>query len=433
MRKKEAIDALMVTAYKALLDAAFLWCVLPLFGYQIQFHGSNQPNYSKLLPSYAIVWFSIWFFWRIKESAIISRFLIFMQIVMILIPFMTLYWILDLPNWHVGMMMLGFLSLITTATFAHPIKLRPPRKSVRTVLVVLMILILTYVYIGLIATGGLGRLNFNLRDVYGVRADYVENRLPGFGYFVTWTAYIFNMALFVTFLKKRDKQRLTSYIGVIIVLGLQLLIFGMTNYKAFLFVPFTVLGLIFLAKRMPIQRAVLIGVPVVIASMLILNVLGIEFGAALLGRLFFTPAALHSLYFSYFSVHPYALLGDTFGPIFGAPYSQSVIQIIAEEYWGRIFSPNVGWIADSYANLGPAGVITYGFMLGILLKIGDGLVGSHVEPGVVEGLMVGPVFALCSSAIGTVLLTHGFLIVLIVLWALKGYWTEEIARMPTTT
>jgi hypothetical protein len=137
------------------------------------------------------------------------------------------------------------------------------------------------------------------------------------------------------------------------------------------------------------------------------------------------PAALHSIYFKYFSVHPFALLGDTIGGFFGSSYQKPIVLIIAEHFWGTIFDPNVGWIADAYANFGAIGIIVYGLVLGVLLRVADGLVGSHIAPGVVEGLMVGPVFALCSSALPTVMVTHGFLIILLVLWFLKGSWRED--------
>jgi hypothetical protein len=94
--------------------------------------------------------------------------------------------------------------------------------------------------------------------------------------------------------------------------------------------------------------------------------------------------------------------------------------VVAQENWGKAFSPNVGWVGDAYANFGIFGVVFSGVMLGAILKFGDRITDESVQPGLAEGLIVGPTLALCSSGLGPVLLTHGLVIALIMLWMLKS-------------
>ena len=422
MKKSWLIDLVLIILYKFILDFSFIHYVLPVYGGEVQYAMHRHINSAKVMAGYAIVVLCMALFDWIKKDAVVSRFVVFVQLLLVVVPYTALYGAEDLPLWHIGMLLLGFMSVIVAGRWLPLVQIRPPRTATRRVFIYVMAAIVAYVFVGLFVTGGLGRFNLNFQDVYEARSLYAKSMLPGFGYFVPWVAYIINMAWLVTAMRSSNKFQ------VIAILLLQLLIFAMTNFKSFLFVPFAVIGLIELAKRMDIRRAALIGAPVIVGALVSLSAMGTPLGAAFLDRMFFVPAALHGLYFEYFSDHPFALMGGSeFGNMFGSTYSQSSVYVVAQEYWGRMFSPNVGWIGDAYANFGPIGVVLFGIILAMILKTADGFAkNKSIQPGVAEGLMVGPTLALCSSALGTVSLTHGLIVALVVLWVFRGYWSTKI-------
>jgi len=426
MKKSWFIDLALISIYKCILDITFIHYVLPVYEYEAQYAMNHHVNSSKVAGGYLIVILFMVLFGCIKKNATVSRFVIFVQLILIVVPYTVIYGAEDLPFWHIGMLLLGFASVIVAGRWLPTVRVRPPNTAARNVLIYAMVTIVAYVFIGLFVTGGLGRFNLNFQDVYEARDLYAKNMLPGFGYFVPWVAYTINMAWLV------NAMRSSSKFQVVASLLLQVLIFAMTNFKSFLFVPFAVIGLIELAKRMDIRRAVLIGAPAIVGILVSLSALGAPFGTAFINRMFFMPAALHGLYFEYFSTHPLALFGGSeLGVIFGSVYDQSSVYVIAQEYWGRMFSPNVGWVGDAYANFGPFGVVLFAIVMAMILNMADGFTSKKsIQPGVAEGLMVGPTLALCSSALGTVLLTHGLVVALIVLWIFGGNWVTKTRNQP---
>lgn len=299
-----------------------------------------------------------------------------------------------------------------------PIIIRPPSKTVAATLVALGLTLLFVVYGGLLGTGGLERFNFNFRAVYGVREQYNEALLPGFGYLVPWAAYIVNIAFLIFFYAKK------KWSLVLLTLAGQLILFGMTNFKSFLFVPFVALSIAALRERLSLSALLGVGITAALAAGLVIFSLGEWMAISLVRRAFFVPAAMHGIYFDYFSVAPSGMLSGTrFAGLFASPYgSTTVVELIADMYWGRKINPNVGWVGDAFAQFGWYGVFAYATILAGILKVADGLAGGIDQRcRAVEGLLVGPAIALFSSSLTAALLTHGLLVLLISLWALARY------------
>lgn len=419
MRKLRLVDAVMMLLYKAALDISFGLFVKPVYGNQPEFLEYGPENVSKLAIGYLVTLLCLWLFWAISKRSSASRFVIFVQLIFIVVPYTTLYGFEDLPTFYLSLVLAGYVSVALLVKVIPSIRLMTVGPEIRYVFACTAALVMIYVFAGLVVTGGLGRLNFNLYDIYPARAEYVKDLLPGFGYLVMWTAYVFIPVLLVIFLLRWKQRRLGGALGVVLILSLQLLLFGMTNFKTFLFLPVAIVGMLWLAWRVDMYRAMLIGVIGTICMLLFIDTLS-PYALGLLNRTFFTPAAIHNLYFQYFSSHPFALLsGKPVGNWLGAPYSQFPVQLIAEHYWGTSISPNVGWIGDAYANFGVLGVFVYGTIMALVLRLGDSLARKISEPGAIEALLIAPAVALCSSALGTTLLTHGFIVLLAVLWVAK--------------
>lgn len=419
MKKSDLVDVLMILLYKVALDVSFAFFVKPLYDGEPELQSYGPENAGKIIAGYFVTLACFWLFRMAGKRGTVSRFIIFVQYIFIVIPYTTIYGIEDLPTTYLSLVLIGYVTVTVFVRLIPPIKLRPAGALIRYIFAAIAGLIMLYVFGGLIMTGGLQRLNFNLADVYTVRAEYVQNLLPGFGYFVAWTGYVFDMILLVLFLQRRKERRRGAILGILLTLSLQLLLFGMTNFKTFLFVPFAIMGLMWTSQRMHFHRAFLIGGLGIIGALLLADTIS-PFGTALLKRVYIDPAAMHNLYFEYFSSHPLASLsGEAVGTWLGAPYTQFPLQLVADHYLGTAESPNAGWMADAFANFGVVGVFLYGAILAFLLRLGDFLAKKISDPGVAEGLMLTPAVVLCSSALGTALLTHGLLVLLMALWVIR--------------
>lgn len=420
MKKLDVVDVSMAVLYKVALDVSFVISVGPLYGGQPELQAFGPANPLKVLAGYVAALTCFWLFRLARKRGAVSGFVIFVQYIFIVVPYTTLYGFEDLPTTYIGLILLGYGTAVAFIALIPAVKLRPAGALIRYMFAGSAGLIMLYVFGGLIATGGLHRLNFNLADVYTVRQEYIENLLPGLAYFVSWTGYVFNMVLLVIFLQQWKEGRWWALVGIGTTLLLQLLLFGMTNFKTFLFTPFAIMGLIWTTRRISFYRAVLIGSLAVICLLFIVDLVT-PFGTALLKRAYFDPAAMHNLYFQYFSKHPFASgSGGALGEWLGAPYNDYPLQLVADHYLGTAEHPNAGWMADAYANFGAVGIFLYGVILAFILRLADFLAKKIAEPGVTEGLMLTPAVVLCSSALGTALLTHGLLVLLVTLWVLKA-------------
>lgn len=422
--KTIAVDFCLISFYKLALDIAFEFLVFPVYGYSVLFEGHWEVNLYKVVLSYAFVWLSYSIFLLINRVQRVTRFVLVVQLLLIVVPFLTLYGFENIPTSTVGIVILGFGCVVLFSQMIPALKVPTISTGIRWVVVFIAISLVFYVCLGLLSTGGLARFNLNLRDVYAVRAEYSRHVLFGFGYLLPWVAYVINISMLVFFVSNYKSNRIISFFGVASVFVLQIILFGMTNFKAFLFLPFVVIAAVFTLKRVDLLRATLIGSIMSIGLLVCFFVSGIRFSVAILNRVFFTQPALHELYMNYFSNHAFGLLVDSVGGLFGSSYHEHLVKVIADFYWSYPTSPNVGWIANAYSNFGVGGVIFYSAILALVLRIGDSLVRPSAPRGAVEGVFFAAAMGLNNSALTTTMLTHGLLISMAALWVLGSYWND---------
>lgn len=423
-KKSGLVDIALIFLYKCILALGFSYLVFPLYGGQVEIAQTavGGANGVKIFISYVVAGVCVLMFRSIRDNYKASRFVMLIQLLMIVIPFSVLYGSLNYPAWQMGLMLLGYAGAVFFIKMLPAIRLRALNARMCAALLFAMVAVVLYVYASLVATGGLHRLNFNLVKVYEVRAQLSDNQFPLSGYFIPWVAYVFNMAALTNYMSIRNIYRKRALMGVIFVISMQMLLFGMTNFKAFLFLPFVIIFLMLFMGKVNLFRSAAIGISAALACLVIISLVGVSFGAAIVDRLFVTPPALHALYFNYFSTHPLGLLQGTVGGAFGSTYDESIIAVVSKFYWGRVFDPNVGWIGDAFANFGAFGVLIYSLILALTLRLADGFVDERTPNGVVEGLLFGFAFGITNSALLTSLLTGGYIVAMASLWVMTSRW-----------
>jgi hypothetical protein len=308
------------------------------------------------------------------------------------------------------------------------VRLPHARALARSVCVSAALLITVYVYVGLMATGGLGRLNFDLASVYLVREELEVNTLPLGGYLIPWQAHVINMLALALALYRR------RWLLGLLVICAQLFLFGMTNYKSFLLAPVLVAAFAFVAgSPRRLLSAILIGavMGILLAQALYAITDELLIPAIFVRRLFFTPAEIHFWYYEFFSQpgHPFVLLSNSILAAFSEfPYPRPVTSMISWEYMRVEAGANVGWLADAYSHFGYAGMVGFSVVLAFLLKLVDA-VSVRVPLSVACGAVAVPAISLVNSALLTSMLTHGFLAALVGLWALGSLYRTDRAHV----
>ncbi|QAA76348.1 MAG: hypothetical protein BIP78_0582 [Candidatus Bipolaricaulis sibiricus] len=378
----------------------------------------DEINPWRVLESYVLVFLlamwlssSLYRRWRPSGIALVLYFAI------VMLPLTSLYGLAGAPPAFIYAAAGSFAVLLIVTGLLPRVKVPRPDHNLLAMGTLLLVGMSVYVYGTLLLRGGLERLNFDLLAVYEVRAEFVQTRAPMMGYFVPWQAYVLNITLFCWGLAGRKWWLVAAAVAA------SLFLFGMVGVKAYLFAPALAGGVYFLWHRRQALFYVIGGMAVlVIASYVLFLVSGNDLALSLLvRRLFFVPAANHLIYYDFFSQpdHPFVMLSNSILEGFVRyPYDMPMVRMIAWEYWGRDFSPNVGYLGDAFAQFGFMGMFLFSMLFGLFLRIVDS-VGARLPGNLVAAVVVMPAMALTNSALFTSLLTHGWIPAVVLLWLLR--------------
>ena len=398
------------------------------YSYPAGFFSFDGINAIRLIESYLItfilaVWLSTSLYRRWRPSGIA----LVLYFVVVMLPLFSLYGLGNAPAPFVYAAVGSFVILIIVTGLLPKVKVRRPGYDLLALGMIVLVGMGLYVYGMLLLSGGLERLSFDLQSVYEVRAEYVEKKGPFMGYLVPWQANVINVFVLCYALQRRR-------LGLFVVAGIaQLLLFGMTGHRSFLLAPFLSGGVYFIWRK---RNALLYFAGGAILMILTSYALFIVtknhlVPSLLIRRLFFVPAANHFIYYDFFSQpeNPFVMLSHSILSWFiKYPYDMPLTRVISWSYWGRDFSPNVGYLGDAFANFGFVGMFLFSIILGLFLRIIDSI-GGRLPTNLVAAIIAVPAMALINCALFTSLLTHGLILSLIMVWLLRTL--EERRNRPT--
>ena len=400
-----------IVLFRVLLDLIYVLFISKNFGASYYLDINNQ----KLVISYALtIVLSIGvvnIFRTIKAPSSITLILL---LVFLVIPIQSVYGLTNQSTLFVINILLAYLMTAIAVTKLPTIKIVGTKGIFGIGLYVLMLITLV-VYGYLIATGGLQRINFNLSIVYEVRDEYNEKSFGLLGYLLPWQAHVINL-LFLSHAVYFKRKKMIA-----VALVMQLLIFGMTNFKSFLFAPLLIIVLTIGFKKYKdfnplsiLSKLSMIGIVVSYAYYLIYD--DIQYVSTFVRRLFFAPAHIHFNYFNFFINNQYVYLSNSlFSSFLEYPYSVGVTRLVSAYATGKEYSMNSGIYGDAFANFGYAGIWIFSIVLIIVLKVLDSIAQKLPLPISISIIAI-PSMALVNSAFFTVMLTHGFLFAMICIW-----------------
>ncbi len=261
------------------------------------------------------------------------------------------------------------------------------------------------------------RLNFNLFNVYSLRAEASKYNLPTIvSYMFAWTRAINPILLAYCLL---NQKRLLSIIFFIS----QMLSFGIDGLKATFFMPFLVIVGVFFYNKVSAEQlkkwiviaftcVVLIGFleRIIIKNNLIYTLFT--------RRIMFLPSYIGNCYFDFFSKNEPDFFKESILRFVGANsrYLEhgGVTLTIGETYYRSGVNFNNGLSSDAVANLGIIGCVVMPIVLIIVLRYLDRsayLLDKRLT--IATALYLSVVFL--SSFLTTVLITHGVVVLIILL------------------
>jgi len=407
IRKATLTEIALLLVFKALLEIAYIVFVNPIYAY-MGFY--LQLNALKLLESYLLLVVLFLFLppRELKPSAIGLKLLFVLAIV----PTLSLYALKDESRPFLYLVLAGFWCTLCAIRILPRIRLASIKDSVPALVPVLAI-IFVLAYGGLLAFAGLPKVNLDLGAVYEIRTGYVQG-LPRFMlYLVLWQANVVNSFLIALAWHKR------WYFGLVGVGLLQVALFMYTGMKSVLLGPALVLFLVYAVQkrcafRLTLQ-ALILGL---LFSLGVYRLAGsIMLPSLFIRRAFFVPAQNYFNYYDFFSRNQLMYLSQSIlGFVLDNPYSMRVSNMMGELYYGNpSTSVNTGYLADAYMNFGAPGVLIFSFLLGVLLVVLDSI-AKKSDVTLAVAVTAVPMISLVNSALLTTLLTHGFLVALLVLW-----------------
>ncbi|HEY6739755.1 MAG TPA: hypothetical protein VI076_13000 [Actinopolymorphaceae bacterium] len=268
--------------------------------------------------------------------------------------------------------------------------------------------------------------NFNFSaffDIYGQRAHYraqLEETSRFVRYSVTWVGNVIAPIALARGLLAR------KWLWAVAAVLTELFLVGMTGFKQLMFSSVLVIAVVLLVKFTDIRKigariAVLVSGGVILLT-LAEWVLGMHAVSSIVVRRLVLTAGLNTQYFfEFFSDHDKANLG--YGLLSGLvdyPYSLNPAYLIGAVYYGNAAtSANVNVWADAFANFGVPGVLAFTGLLAVVLYLADSL-SSRLVPGIGVAALALTSFSLSNTALLTVLLTHGLLLVLACLYLMPA-------------
>lgn len=397
--------------YKVTLDVAYYFFIADIFAYEGYY---ANLNLIRLTISYILVFLS--YISLPKSVNNLSSFIVWMLNLISYIP-MTSYFAFTNAGTQYMFAVAFFWIFINLALRKSPnitFEIRIKSNESNKIFIFLCLILSLYVIVMLYINFGI-KINFDLGKVYEIRSEYKEVKFPFSGYFVSWLAYIIYPVLLSIFTVKKN------IIKALTIILLQLYLFFVTGMKAFLFAPVFVLCLMWIVTRKtPFQYMILGLIGAIITGILTYSFFNDILVLSLFTRrMLFVPARLYFIYYDYFSKHEITLLSHSvFKGIFNYPYELKPVNLIGYVYFDRAaMSANTGIVGDAYMNFGYAGLVFWGVLLIIILKIVD-YCAKGLDKRIGIAAMAMPVIALTNSALLTSLLTHGILLSIFILYLL---------------
>lgn len=349
-----------------------------------------------------------------------------------LLPLMAVYAYSGKPTEHALVICLAFAIVYLVSSVNIP-RISAFKIGSSVLLAILMSMPVLFI-LALYFLGGFRYFNLDIASVYEFRKDASDN-LPGiFGYFSSIvTKIIIPVAVCISLVKR-------NYMALLLLIFISVIIFGLTAHKGVLFSPFLVIAVYYAVFYFRYNYFIIFGLIAGLAIGIIVSFLadldapgtaGVLYNTLIIRRVLMVPAVLSHYYLDFFSYNPqyyWSSSSFSFG-ITDNPYGVPPPILIGEVFFdGDDTSANTGFIGSGFAQAGLWGVTLYSFGAGLLIAIFN-TYGRFLGLPFIVAVMIRPMQTmLLSTDFPTLFLTHGMLLLLLLMPLLPAPGSERGAR-----
>lgn len=416
VEKKNLILVAGILIYRIILDLAFCKLIAPLYSYYMQL--KHIDNADKQVISFILLGV-ILLFTRFDDAKL-SNVIMNMQLMIIIIPMMTLYAYSDRNSIYMIMVCGAYILQELTIGFGHRMQKMIPdivAENAQNVLVCMITIFLAGAFVYTFGHFGIPGLSaFVLENVYDIRSE-ISYSFP-FSYIVPWVFKIICIFLIVI--------GLYYHKYVLAVTGLIFQVYFFLTYanKTTLFAMILVIGCYFIMGRWNIIKATIWGMSgiVTFAGIIYITTGKIILLSYFVRRTLFVPATIKFAYYDYFSNNRLLYFGENFiGRLFdiSSPYSLEAPKLIAKYLGVPNSHCNTGYLGDAYANMGTIGVLIFSFILALIILLIEKIT-EELPKQVTYPFAITLFYNLNDSALLTWLLGGGAGIAIIVFWLYKN-------------
>ena len=403
--------------YRLLLDAVYIWAASPQYAY-------GGLVYTPVSWKYFISWamYLLLFFLLPKREKDTTGFLLHLQFVYTVAPLLSFYALANGSSRYILMVfvciLLQILILRRPAGQKSAVSITGIRNYVTIMLGVLTAFALL---VPILYNGFEGTKAFDFAYIYQMRANATYP--PGFTYLFNWMQKVIIPFGVLYFL------HLKKYRWCFLCVLIQVFFYMESGWKFTLFILIPVLAIYYISKSGHLIKLMYLGLFVLLLLVLLcyrldrplrLSSLGIYLNALIPIRAFFIPADIKFDFYEFFSIFPHTYFSDgMIGKLLGMsyPYTGSIGQLIFRFTGGTFLSSNsnTGYLGDSYAQMGFAGMLLMSLLLAAILR-GVHNYESKENSSVLIALFSVFMILLNDSALFTTLLTNGMLVAFILVF-----------------
>lgn len=422
--------------YRIALDLIYCFAAYPVGGYMIRPFYTSAIRYLVSFVLYLLLHASLP---RREKDGI--AFVVHLQFVYIVAPMLTLYAFSDMSGKY--MLMVSACILLENLLIFRPLRTAKPVRILgiqNYVTVLLGVLVLFAAVVPILYNGFEGLKAFDFSYIYEMRAN--ASYPTGFEYLLNWMVKAIIPFGFLCFLHMK------KYRWAVLLATVQIFFYMLTGYKFVLFIFVPMVFVYFFVKTGHCVKLMYLGLgiaylfivlmcqmdrlaPIDSASTSAMGRVGIFAASLVAVRALFIPASIKSYFYDYFSSNPKLFFSDgQIGRMFGLTYPYkgssgdviSAFQMGAEEFGAA--ESNTGYLGDSYAQMGFAGMLLMSLLLVLILRSLRVYDRKETAP-LLTALISIYIILLNDGPLFTTLLTGGLLVTYVLIFIYFDKVTEE--------
>ena len=254
------------------------------------------------------------------------------------------------------------------------------------------------------------RIQLNIIDVYGIRSEAAKNPMPSVLSYAWHICTIIVPMLIVLMLYKK------RYVVMVWLLFITLINFSYAGNKSVILFPVILIGGYVFYRRHMISLFFPLGVVVEIFAILEQKMGSMYITSFIFRRQGMVLAQLSENYYRFFLENPTDIFRNSILGKFGfdSIYANTLARVIGDNFETQVVNCNNGLLADVWSGLGYIGLIIMPIILIVCFRLLD-LAAYKVNPRMMIGLVLYYSIMFANTTWSTVLLTHGFIAMCILL------------------